>query len=117
VCPKLSWIASTALARTSCRTAISAFGRFSVSKNTGSAATSHRIFSVVSPPVKALNRVPGALVGTLAGVIVGMAQSSTSVVGKTTLLILPIYHWSFRNLLRIKVLRQRCNEKSIQETV
>ena len=111
MCPKLSWIPSTALARTNCRTAISAEGRFRVSKNTGSVATSHRTLSVVSPPVKLLNRVPEALVGILAGVIVGMAQSSTSQD------FAYIYHWLSRNLLRIEAFRQRCNEKSIQKTV
>lgn len=33
------------------------------------------MFKVGSPPVRLLKRVPGALVGTLAGVIVGMAVS------------------------------------------
>ena len=56
---------------------MSASGLFRVSKNAGSAAVSHLTFKDGSPPTKLLNSVPGALFGTLEGVMVGMTKPSS----------------------------------------
>lgn len=63
-----------ALARMSCRRTISAWGRFRVSKKTGSVADSQRTLRVLSV-VSLLKIFPGVIVGTNDGLMIGIISS------------------------------------------